>query len=198
VDEYLPGFQNNEKKHDRKQHGNQPRRPGSGNLFHARLRSTARSGVRQAGKTSLTMRMLFPSTASRDHVVEKYGATKGANQTLGRRAEQLGRMAAGRDDARGWPAVVFRAWTDPAYLRLWWGQGILDSGVRSGCAAGWRNSNPDAPPLWRGVADGRCLLRGPANRNGWCLPLRRWMTRATRCLKFSMSRPFPNTAEKRS
>jgi uncharacterized protein YndB with AHSA1/START domain len=51
------------------------------------------------GKTHLTMRMLFTSAASRDHVVKKYGAIEGANQTLERLAEQLAKMATGANNA---------------------------------------------------------------------------------------------------
>ena len=43
----------------------------------------------QAGKTTLTMRMFFPSNAAREFVVKKYGAVEGAKQTLGRLAEHL-------------------------------------------------------------------------------------------------------------
>ena len=49
--------------------------------------------VAQGGKTEVTMRMLFPSAATRDLVVNTYGAVEGANQTLDRLAEQLARMA---------------------------------------------------------------------------------------------------------
>jgi len=41
------------------------------------------------GKTKLTMRMVFPSAAERDRVVEKYRAVEGANQTLSRLAKHL-------------------------------------------------------------------------------------------------------------
>src|SRR5690606_15460044 len=43
----------------------------------------------QDGRTSLTMRMLFPSAAERDKVVREYGAIEGGKQTLGRLAEYL-------------------------------------------------------------------------------------------------------------
>jgi uncharacterized protein YndB with AHSA1/START domain len=81
----------------------------------------------QGGKTELTMRMLFPSAAARDHVVTKYGAVEGAHQTLDRLKEQLARMAAAKTDleiTRIFDApreVVFQAWTDPERLKRWWG-----------------------------------------------------------------------------
>jgi len=46
----------------------------------------------QGDKTRLTVRMLFPSAAARDHVVTKYGAIEGMNQTLGRLEELLAKL----------------------------------------------------------------------------------------------------------
>ncbi len=40
----------------------------------------------KGAQTKLTMRALFPTTAERQRVIEKYGALKGANQTIGRLA----------------------------------------------------------------------------------------------------------------
>jgi uncharacterized protein YndB with AHSA1/START domain len=50
----------------------------------------------QNGQTHLNMHMLFPSKAERDHVLEKYGADEGANQTLSRLAAYLATMAQSR------------------------------------------------------------------------------------------------------
>ncbi|HKI99714.1 MAG TPA: SRPBCC family protein [bacterium] len=47
----------------------------------------------QGHRTAVTMRMLFPSAAERDHVVKQYGAIEGGNQTLDRLTEYLGAMA---------------------------------------------------------------------------------------------------------
>jgi uncharacterized protein YndB with AHSA1/START domain len=77
----------------------------------------------QGGKTKLTMRLLFASAAERDSVVETYHAIEGANQTLDRLGEQLGKMQ-GLTTARVFDApreVVFQAWTDPGRLKRWWG-----------------------------------------------------------------------------
>lgn len=49
------------------------------------------SFTEHAGKTRLTMRMLFDSQAIRDQVVRDVGAIEGANQTLDRLAEHLAR-----------------------------------------------------------------------------------------------------------
>jgi uncharacterized protein YndB with AHSA1/START domain len=83
--------------------------------------------VREGGKTKVTMRMLFPSAEEREHIVTKYKAVEGGNQTLDRLAEHLPRMAAaGRELVieRYFDApreLVFGAWTDPARLQQWWG-----------------------------------------------------------------------------
>jgi uncharacterized protein YndB with AHSA1/START domain len=82
--------------------------------------------IGKGGKTELTMRMLFPSAAAREHVVTKYGAVEGAHQTLDRLTEQLARMAAkvDLDITRIFDApreTVFKAWTDPERLTRWWG-----------------------------------------------------------------------------
>jgi uncharacterized protein YndB with AHSA1/START domain len=85
----------------------------------------------QGDRTELTMRMLFPSAAAREHVVTKYGAVEGAKQTLGRLAGYLPQLAGGNlsptedlvieriFDAS--PGVVFQAWTDPVRVQRWWG-----------------------------------------------------------------------------
>jgi len=77
----------------------------------------------EGGKTKLTMRMLFPSVAERDRVVKTYNAIEGANQTLDRLAEQLGKMQE-LITTRVFDApreLVFKAWTDPQRLKRWWG-----------------------------------------------------------------------------
>jgi len=88
----------------------------------------------EGGKTALTMRMLFPSAEARRHVVEKYGAVEGANQTLDRLAERFTQTAA--EQLPGQTAdrelvvtrifdapreLVFKAWTEPERLKRWWG-----------------------------------------------------------------------------
>jgi len=45
-----------------------------------------------AGKTRVTIRMVFPSATARDKVVEEYGAIEGGKQTLQRLAEHLTKM----------------------------------------------------------------------------------------------------------
>jgi uncharacterized protein YndB with AHSA1/START domain len=53
----------------------------------------------QGEKTKLTVRMVFATAAARDHVVKTYQAIEGGNQTLGRLAEHLAKMA-GQNVAR--------------------------------------------------------------------------------------------------
>jgi uncharacterized protein YndB with AHSA1/START domain len=46
-----------------------------------------------AGKTKVTIRMVFPSAQERDRVVKEFGALEGGKQTLERLGEYLPRMA---------------------------------------------------------------------------------------------------------
>ena len=46
----------------------------------------------EGAKTRLTMKMVFPTAAARDHVVQEFGATEGANQTLSRLEQHLTTM----------------------------------------------------------------------------------------------------------
>jgi uncharacterized protein YndB with AHSA1/START domain len=79
-----------------------------------------------AGKTEVTIHMLFPSALARDMVVREYSAIEGAEQTLERLADHLPSMGfAARHivierivDAP--PAVVFQCWIDPGHLARWW------------------------------------------------------------------------------
>jgi uncharacterized protein YndB with AHSA1/START domain len=75
----------------------------------------------QGGKTRLTLLMVFASAEERNHVVEKYGAIEGGQQTLERLAEHLaGEFVVTRtfDAPR---ELVFKAWTEKERLMRWWG-----------------------------------------------------------------------------
>jgi uncharacterized protein YndB with AHSA1/START domain len=88
----------------------------------------------EGGKTRLTMQMLFPSAAAREHIEQTYGAVEGAQQTLERLREHLPKMAAENTARKRMPQdlvitrifhapreLVFMAWTDPEHLKQWWG-----------------------------------------------------------------------------
>jgi uncharacterized protein YndB with AHSA1/START domain len=104
----------------------------------------------QGGKTKLTMRMLFPSAAERDFVVKQYNAIEGANQTLDRLGEQLGKMQE-LVTTRIFDApreLVFKAWTDPERLQRWWGpkgftNPVCEIDVRPGGAIRIHMRGPD-------------------------------------------------------
>jgi uncharacterized protein YndB with AHSA1/START domain len=49
--------------------------------------------VVEAGKTRVTIRMVFPSPLERDRVVKEFGAEEGGKQTLERLGEYLAKMA---------------------------------------------------------------------------------------------------------
>jgi uncharacterized protein YndB with AHSA1/START domain len=93
---------------------------------------------KQGDQTKVTMRMRFADAAERNHVVEKYGAIEGGNQTLQRLAEHLPKMAETEhfsSEKRPERVVtitrtldaprelVFQAWIDPAHVAQWWGPG---------------------------------------------------------------------------
>lgn len=78
-----------------------------------------------AGKTKITMRMVFDSADARDLVIREYGAVEGAKQTLGRLAAHLKTLPTHElvierifDAPR---ELVFKAWTDPRLAKHWWG-----------------------------------------------------------------------------
>lgn len=87
----------------------------------------------KAGKTKVTIHMVFPTAADRDRVVKEYGAIEGGKQTLGRLAEHLGGMAtSGTAEAADREFVitrvfdasrerVWKAWTEPKRMARWWG-----------------------------------------------------------------------------
>jgi hypothetical protein len=84
--------------------------------------------------------MLFPSAAALAHIIEKYHAVEGGQQTLARLGEHLEGMRRletagvrlfGKEGEQGGleiirlfdapPQVVFDAWTSPERLARWWG-----------------------------------------------------------------------------
>jgi uncharacterized protein YndB with AHSA1/START domain len=81
----------------------------------------------RAGRTRVTIRMVFPTAAERDRVEREFGAVEGGNQTLGRLAEHLkSAQPADREVVleRTFDApreLVFRVWTEPGHLARWWG-----------------------------------------------------------------------------
>jgi uncharacterized protein YndB with AHSA1/START domain len=50
----------------------------------------------KGAKTEVSMRMVFPSVAERDHVVNVYGAVQGLNDTTDRLGEYLSTMSKGK------------------------------------------------------------------------------------------------------
>ncbi len=90
----------------------------------------------EAGKTKLTLRMVFKTSAERDRTVEQYQAIEGGKQTLGRLDEHLetmGKISSGGEDVviiRSFNASrerVWKAWTDPEQIRKWWAPKIFFS-----------------------------------------------------------------------
>jgi uncharacterized protein YndB with AHSA1/START domain len=79
----------------------------------------------QAGKTEVTVRMLFESAELRDQVALKYGAVEGLNQTLERLGEELEAMSDPQFEiSRTFDApreLVWKAFTESHRLMHWWG-----------------------------------------------------------------------------
>jgi uncharacterized protein YndB with AHSA1/START domain len=114
--------------------------------FHATVTFVADA---DPAKTKLTLHMVFPTAAEREHAVKEYGAIEGGNQTLARLNNYVpnmpGRNAAQPAAAAAPPAtnfktaaagkheftltrtfdaprtLVFQAWTQPEHLKRWWG-----------------------------------------------------------------------------
>jgi uncharacterized protein YndB with AHSA1/START domain len=86
----------------------------------------------RGGKTELTLRAVFPTSAERDRVAREYGAVEGGRQTLERLDQHVTRLAGdGQGDMQRdfvvWRifdaprALVWQAWTEPERLAQWWG-----------------------------------------------------------------------------
>ena len=75
----------------------------------------------QGNKTKLTIRMLFPSAAARDAVVQTYNAIEGGNQTLDRLGEQLARTPIVIERTYDAPIeAVWKAITDLDQMKQWY------------------------------------------------------------------------------
>jgi uncharacterized protein YndB with AHSA1/START domain len=113
--------------------------------FHATVTFASESGD---AKTKVTLHMVFPTAAIREHVVREYGAIEGGNQTLARLGNYVPNMpvrnaaqpgGAAQPGIHAKPAtpgqreftlirtfdaprtLVFEAWTKPEHLKRWWG-----------------------------------------------------------------------------
>ena len=120
-----------------------------------------------AGQTRVTMRLLFPSAEQLEFVVKNYGAEQGGIQTMERLGELVAvlhsvtrevtltrRFDASRED-------VWRAWTDAAIVRQWWGPARIHYVcLRGGSEARWKDADRDAWAGWAGVSDALRVSRG--------------------------------------
>jgi uncharacterized protein YndB with AHSA1/START domain len=117
----------------------------------------------EGGRTSVTMRSLFPTAEARRRVVEEFGAIEGGKQTLERLGEHLARMRgeAGSEYppfivSRTFDAprdLVFRVWTEAAHLTEWWGpRGFTmlrcTNDPRPGGVMHYGMQSPDGGVMW--------------------------------------------------
>ena len=121
------------------------------------------------GKTRLTLRVLFETVEDRDLALES-GAEKGAAETQDRLSELLGRLptdytrVAAETAASGQELVitrsfdaprelVWKAWTDPEWLKRWWGpQGFTVPSAKLDLRVGGKYlfcmRSPDGKDYW--------------------------------------------------
>lgn len=108
-------------------------------------------------KTRVTGRMVFPSAATRDHVVREFGAIEGGRQTLERLGEQLAAMqtkpfiisrefAAPRD-------LVWKVWTQREHFGRWFGPkgiavSIVEFDLKPGGMCHYSMTTPDGKKMW--------------------------------------------------
>jgi len=113
----------------------------------------------EGDKTRLTMRMVFPSAAARDHVIETYGAVDGLNQTLGRFEEQLAKRGSVPEEfviSRVFNAprqLVWKAWTERDRLMRWFGpkgftMPVATLDFRPGGVFHYCMRSPDGHTMW--------------------------------------------------
>lgn len=115
----------------------------------------------QGNKTKLTIRMVFPSAAAREHVVKKYGAIEGGNQTLSRLGEYIANLVASPSASefvitRTFDApreLVFDAWSKSEHLARWWGPKgftmiVAKLDFRPGGIFHYSMRSPDGHEMW--------------------------------------------------
>jgi uncharacterized protein YndB with AHSA1/START domain len=113
----------------------------------------------KAGKTLVTLHMVFPTAEQFELVVKTYGAIEGGKQTLGKLAEYLQMDAAGKESFEDKTvvitrvfdaprAMVFAMWTDAKHLKQWWGpkgftNPVIELDLRIGGALRFVMRGPD-------------------------------------------------------
>ena len=112
----------------------------------------------EGGKTRITMRALFPSAATLQHVIRKYGADEGMEQNLARLEQYVTKARTDRafvitrtfDAPR---TLVFQAFTESERLAQWWGPkgfAMLVSrlDLRPGGVFHYQMRSPDGHAMW--------------------------------------------------
>jgi uncharacterized protein YndB with AHSA1/START domain len=127
----------------------------SGPLFHATVIFEA-----DGDKTRVRMQMLFETAELRNKVAEEYGAVEGLEQTLNHLGEHVAKVAAEHADdfviTRELDAprdLVFKAWTEPERLALWWGPkgftvNVANIDLRPGGMFLYGMAAPDGSEVW--------------------------------------------------
>lgn len=114
----------------------------------------------RAGKTEVSVRMVFESAALRDEVAKAYGAVEGLHQTLSRLADHLKTTERALVITRVFDAPrerVFKAWTEPEQLMRWfapknWTTPFCTVDLRPGGIFHFCMRSPEGQNTWgRGV-----------------------------------------------
>jgi len=111
------------------------------------------------GKTKVTIRMVFPSAAERERIVEEFGAIEGGKQTLERLGEHLQQRAATGQEfviSRVCDApreTVWKAWTERDRLMEWFGpkgfkMTTANLDLRPGGIFHYCMRSPDGHEMW--------------------------------------------------
>jgi uncharacterized protein YndB with AHSA1/START domain len=111
------------------------------------------------GRTKLDMRMVFPSAAAKNFVVEKYGAVEGLEQHVNRLGEHLGQQSLPDRPfviSRTFDApreLVWKAWTERERMMKWFGPKAFTidhatQDFRPGGTFHYRMVSPDGKEMW--------------------------------------------------
>lgn len=131
--------------------------------------SVTASFTAQGDKTTLDMRMVFPSESVREFVMREYGALEGGQQTITRLGEHLDELRAAKASASAGAInpfkiarvfhaprdLVFDAWIKREHLAKWWGPRHADADIKSFdarpggvCHYRMASNDPSFPDMW--------------------------------------------------
>jgi uncharacterized protein YndB with AHSA1/START domain len=111
----------------------------------------------EAGKTRVTIRMVFPSAGEREFVVKEFGAIEGGKQTLERYDEHVAKMLIKpfiiSREFNAPRQLVWKAWTEREHLMNWFGPhgcAVIHANmdIRPGGTLHYAIRMPDGKEMW--------------------------------------------------